>query len=228
MTKRMRVQSVKTLGAMAVVAQMFVFPGCGGGNTPSTTTGSAGTTGTAGSSSTGGTTGSGGTTGTGGSVGGTTGSAGTTGAGGTAFGQPVCPSSVTKNGTCAPTDVQFCYKTCGPESKGVKSETCQTSGSYTEMSGCSFDPSVDFSCYKIPAAANTACPAGATPQAGQSCDVPMCTLCNSMQGVSGGGYNDSNMQPKTGWCVCTNPASGTRVWSCASNTAWPCPGGQGC
>ena len=42
------------------------------------------------------------------------------------FGQPACPSTVVKGGACAPTDSQFCYKTCGPESVGVKSEMCTT------------------------------------------------------------------------------------------------------
>ena len=47
------------------------------------------------------------------------------------------------------------------------------------MSGCTFEPTRDFSCYKIPTAANTACPAGVTPQGSMACDVPHCTLCNS-------------------------------------------------
>src|SRR5215471_7707584 len=122
MTKRNRVHSV-TLGAVALVAQAFIFQACGGGNSPSMP-------GSAGSSSPG-SGGSGGSVGVGGS---------TETDGGSGFGQPVCPSTVSKGGACAATDVQFCYKTCGPEKSGVKSETCQTSGTYAEMSGCSFDP----------------------------------------------------------------------------------------
>lgn len=155
------------------------------------------------------------------------------------FGLPACASTVTKGGACAATDAQCCYKTCGPEKKGVKSEICQTSAVYAEMSACAFDPTQDFSCYKLPAAGtvNAACPAGVMPQASMDCGggdggvaVPMCTSCNSLQGMSGGIYLDSSGAQKTGYCVCQAPnASGVRVWSCATdNGSWPCPGNTGC
>jgi len=216
MTKR--IQTVQTLGAMALV---FVLQACGGGNDPAMT-GNAGTNGTGSAGTTGaaGTTGVAGTTGSGGSA-----AAGTSGA----FGEPACLSTVTKGGTCAPTDQQFCYKTCGPEKTGVKTETCTTAGTYAEMSGCSFDPSKDYACYKIPTAANAQCPAGVTPQGSAACDVPHCVLCNSLGGVVGGQYNDSGGAPKVGWCTCQEPNSaGMRTWTCASDTAWPCPLGRGC
>jgi hypothetical protein len=224
MIKRIRphVQSVRLLGAVALTAQVFFFAGCGGGNDPAVTgaagtTGGAGTTGVAGS-------GAAGTTGAAGAAG-TTGGAGTTGA----FGEPACLSTVVKGGACTPTDQQFCYKSCGPEKTGVKSETCQTSGTYAEMSGCTFDRARDFSCYKIPTVAQTACPAGVTPKGSDPCDVPHCTLCNSTQGLIGGSYLDSSGAPKVGWCTCQEPNSaGTRAWTCASDTAWPCPLGAGC
>ena len=95
---------------------------------------------------------------------------GPAGAGGSmAFGEPACLSSVVKGGACTPTDQQFCYKTCGPVKSGVKTETCQTSGTYAEMSGCTFNPANNYACYKIPAAAQTACPAGVTPQGSMDC-----------------------------------------------------------
>src|SRR5262245_42371285 len=141
MMKRIRVQSAKTLGAVAVVAQMFIFQACGGGNNPVTTTGSAGSgsQGSAGSGpGTAGTTGTGGTTGSGGSVS-PAGSAGATGAGGGGPGQPSCVGLTTaggmepaKNVACVATDIQLCYRTCGPEKTGYKSETCMTSGAYAE------------------------------------------------------------------------------------------------
>jgi hypothetical protein len=34
---------------------------------------------------------------------------------------------------------------------------------------------------------------------------------------------DSGSNAKTGYCVCVNSK-----WSCASDTAWPCPNGPGC
>ena len=214
MTKR--IQTVQTLSAVALV---FVLQACGGGNGPAMSgTGNSTGSGTAGTTGTGGTTGVAGTTGTGGSAAG----------GSTALGEPACLSTVTKGGACTPTDQQLCFKTCGPEKTGFKSEMCTTAGTYAEMSGCSFDPAKDYSCYKIPAAANTQCPAG-TPMGSASCDVPHCVLCNSLQGVTGGQYNDSGGAPKVGWCTCQEPnAQGLRTWTCASDTAWPCPLGAGC
>ena len=217
MTKRIR-SFVRSLGAVALMAQLFAFQGCGGGNSPS----KAGSGGAAAGTSTGGATG----TTTGGSSGG-----GGTGAGGgsAAFGEPACAATVAKGAACTPSDQQLCYKTCGPEKSGVKSETCQTSGAYAEMSGCTFDPLKNYACYKIPTAANTACPAGVTPQGSMACDVPHCTLCNSMQGLTGGAYLDSSGASKAGWCSCQEPnTAGVRSWSCASDTAWPCPFGSGC
>ena len=173
------------------------------------------------------TAGTGGVGGTGGGVAGTGGDI--TGTGGGSFGQPACPSTVVRGGACTAVDPQFCYKTCGPDSVGVKTETCTTNGTYAEMSGCTFDPSRDFSCYKIPSTTNAVCPQAVTPQASGACDVPPCTLCNSLQGIVGGQYLDSSGAPKVGWCACKLPnAAGTRTWSCASDTSWPCPLGSGC
>jgi hypothetical protein len=176
-------------------------------------------------------------TGIGGVGGGSSGAAGAGGAGGSTgtgaagagggFGQPACPSTVTKGGPCASVDTQFCYKTCGPESLGLKSETC-TGGVYAEMSGCSFDPARDYSCYRIPAIANDACAAGGTPQANGPCTINACTLCNDNRGLPGGFYLDSAGAQKQGYCVCSTSASGAQKWSCAVETAWPCPAGSGC
>jgi len=110
--------------------------------------------------------------------GGTTGSGGVTGMGGTAFGEPACPPVVRGN-TCTPDDPQLCYKTCGPERTGVKALTCQVNGTYSEMAGCTFDPTKDYSCYAIPSVANAVCLPGAMPQGSAACDVDHCVLCNS-------------------------------------------------
>ena len=240
------------LAVAALVASIQVT-GCGdsGGGGGAGSTGAAGTTGTAGTTGAAGTTGTAGTTGAGGTSTGqagsgtagtsatgtagtsATGAAGTTGAAGSgAFGQPLCLGTVTKGGACAATDQQLCYKTCGPQSKGVKSETC-TNAIYVEMDGCSFDPAGDYACYKLPTAANAMCPAAATPpQAGQPCTVDMCNPCNSAGGLAGGNYKDSSAATKVGWCVCQPAnAAGNRTWSCASDTAWPCTatgGAPGC
>lgn len=248
MTKRMRVQSVKTLGALALVApMMFVFQACGGGNNPSNTPGSAGSTspGSAGSSNAGSAGTTGGTTGTGGSIGGSTGGS-TAGTGGGAPGTPSCVGLTTasgmepaKNVPCVATDPQLCYRTCGPEKTGYKAEMCQTSGSYSEMSGCTFPETPiaggDYACYKIPAAANTMCPKDATtgaytvPKGSDPCTIDACVVCNDMGGISGGNYSDSGGAVKPGYCVCQQPdQNGARKWSCGSTTAWPCPGKIGC
>ena len=62
------------------------------------------------------------------------------------------------------------------------------------------------------------------------CNVPQCTVCNSMQGTVGGSYLDVTGALKPGFCVCQPPdANGTRTWSCASNNgSWPCPLQSGC
>jgi hypothetical protein len=250
----LRSSSILGIGLAVAALAAFQVTGCGdsgGGGTPGSggSTGTAGSTGAGGTSSSGvaGTTGSGGdsSTGTAGSSAtgtagssssgsaGTTGTGGSTGAGGSgAFGQPLCPGTVTKGGACTATDPQLCYKTCGPQSKGVKSETC-TNAAYVEMDGCSFDPSMDYSCYKLPTAANTMCPAAdMPPQASMDCTVDMCKPCNTTGGLPGGMYKDSSGNAKVGYCVCQPmSASGRRTWSCASDTAWPCTatgGSPGC
>jgi len=241
MTRR----SVAYVGTVALLAQALLTQGCGGGNSPSQTGGAGGvisTGGTTNVTSTGGTiTGAGGTT-----APETTGAGGTTtpassGAGGTttpattgvdAGGTftPLCSvlltaagAAPTKNGICVDADPQLCYKTCGPNSIGFKSEIC-TAGVYNEQSGCSFETGVDFSCYKIPTTIDPSCPATA-PTASSVCTVGTCILCNV-----NGGYLDSGGNAKTGYCVCPTPSAttGTAKWSCASSTAWPCPAGQGC
>jgi len=232
----MTMRSVTYVGTVALFALVVGTQGCGS-NTPSNPSGAGGTTGavtgTGGSSAV---TGTGGSTavavGTGGSTGTAVGTGGTTTTptgGTTGTYDPLCGSLLTaagvaptKNGICVAADSQLCYKTCGPNSVGFKSETC-TAGVYVEQSGCSFPTGVDYSCYKIPTTVDATCPTTA-PQASQPCTVATCTLCGGTTG-----YLDSTGAAKTGYCVCPAPgASGTSKWSCASSTAWPCPAGQGC
>jgi len=156
------------------------------------------------------------------------GSSADAGTGGNVFGEPACLSTVVRSTACGPADQQLCYKTCGPEKTGRKSETC-VDGVHSEMSGCIFDPSQDYSCYAIPAAQNAACPQAFTPQASTTCQVDHCVLCNSLAGLTGGGFLDSTGAFKTGYCTCQLPdAAGERTWTCASDTSWPCPLGVGC
>jgi hypothetical protein len=177
--------------------------------------------------------GTGGASGGGGvACGGNTGMGGSTGG----FGEPACASSVLRSQPCGPADQQLCFKRCGPEDIGVKKVTCQATPAspgatvYVEMSGCTFDSIADYSCYKIPTAASSACPAGVTPMGSMTCGtVPHCVLCNSIGGLPGGLYLDSTGSAKVGYCVCQPPnAAGLRTWSCASDTSWPCPTGSGC
>ena len=233
----MTTRTVTYFATVALLSQVLLTQGCGS-NAPATTAGTGGASaaigGTTEPTSTGGASASGGATvattvaSTGGSTvaaaGGTTGAAGATGS--TNF-QPLCALlttaagvSPTKNGLCTATDPQSCYKTCGPQSVGFKTETC-TTGSYAEGSTCSYPPG-DYSCYKIPTAIDPTCPTTA-PQANSACTVAPCTLCN----VSNG-YLDSSGTAKTGYCVCPASTTGSSKWSCASSTAWPCPQGSGC
>jgi hypothetical protein len=187
----------------------LVTPGCWGTNLPSRILGATG--------------GSSATTGEGG-AGGTTDDAGASD-----MFSPLCSDvpltaagvAPSKGVTCTPDDPQLCYKTCGPFNIGFKSETCSGT-TYAEMTGCSFPPG-DYSCYRIPTSIAPSCPAD-PPKAGDACTVGECVLCNV-----GGGYFDSKGSAKTGYCICPPPDDeGTRQWSCASDTAWPCPTGLGC
>ena len=177
------------------------------------------------------TAGTGGGAGTGG-AGDTRGEGGTGGTGGVIdagpFGEPACLPKVAQGGACTPMDQQFCYKPCGPEGAGVRSETCRSgSGLYAEMDGCSYDLTRDYSCYRIPAEPDAAC--AAAPQAGAACDLPACRPCNSRGGIARGEYFRAAGAATTGWCVCQAPdAAGKRTWSCANAPTWPCPLGSGC
>jgi hypothetical protein len=221
---------------LPILAGVFLFEaaGCSSSNEPSTT--AAGGSGGATTGNTGGTGGATTSTGTGGAGGTSGGSGGGSGTGGSTGGSggggnfsPLCSAvpitmageAPTKGGVCTATDTQLCYKTCGPLSVGFKSETC-TSGLYVEQSGCSF-PDQDYACYKIPTPVSATCPT-TVPQASQACTVAECTPCNV-----GGMYLDSGGASKEGFCVCPAAgSSGSRKWSCASLTAWPCPMGKGC
>lgn len=190
------------------------------GSSEDATAGTGGAAGTGAASGEGGTIGGGGTTGTGGA----TAAGGGTGGG---FGEPACLPKVAQGAACTQTDQQFCYKPCGPAGAGVRSETCRSSGLYTEMEGCSYDPARDYSCYRIPAEPDSAC--AAAPQAGAPCDLPACRPCNSRGGIARGEYFSAAGAATTGWCVCQEPdAAGKRTWSCANAPTWPCPLGSGC
>ena len=152
--------------------------------------------------------------------GGTPGSGGTSASGGSPF-QPLCGDEVAKGNPCDQSSTQFCYKTCGPNSIGYKSETCQL-GTYAEQAGCTFPSGQDYSCYKLPNQRPTQCPVG-VPRATQACSIPECLVCFGGT-VSSPLYQDSTGTQKNGFCVCTE--AGT--WTCASTSAWPCPGGTGC
>jgi len=200
--------------------------GTGGDATMST--GGSATTSTGGSA-----TGDGGspTTGTGGSTG-MSGSPGTGGATSGSFSPPCGSTSggveIAKGGTCVAADTQLCYKTCGPINVGFKAERC-TSGAYVEEA-CAFPPDGDYSCFKVPTADSAGCPT-TPPQHNQPCTIDACSVpCSgtacAMCGLSAG-YLDSKGSPKSGYCVCIAGSAGNK-WSCASASAWPCPGGQGC
>jgi hypothetical protein len=154
---------------------------------------------------------------------------------------PACADLRTASGVqpmracgCGPTDPQLCHKPCGPEGRGTKSVTC-TAAVYAETPICTFDLSSDYSCYRVPTAAeNTSCPAVAPgeyvqPRQSSACTVDRCLVCNSFGGLPTGEYVDDRGAIKSGYCVCTPPDStGSRTWTCAGDQDWPCPSGAGC
>lgn len=131
-----------------------------------------------------------------------------------------------KKGTpCTSEDPPLCYRPCGPRSVGWKTEQC-LAGVYAE-GDCTFPPDADYACFAIPDQIDTGvCPTNAPPKATDECDVPGCTLCNL-----NGQYFDTGDNAKDGYCICRLPEEdpeGIRRWTCASETAWPCPFNRGC
>lgn len=151
--------------------------------------------------------------------GGSTAAGGTTASGGTEISPP---PAVTLPGTActteskdAPcTDSAVCYKFCGPDSQGSKALTCN--GSKYGEGACTFSATTSYACYSLAAVALCA----SSPTAGSSCSLAPCKPCG---GSSGTTYYDTGSNAKTGYCVCTGGK-----WSCASTSAWPCPGKTGC
>jgi len=137
--------------------------------------------------------------------------------------------AVAKGISCVPADVQTCYKACGPDNSGYKSETC-TGGVYAEQSDCSFDTKCDWGCFKLPKATPAECPTAA-PKHGAACTISPCIVCGGTDLAQTTGYLDSKNSQKIGFCICLPPTAsgGTQKWSCATQgTAWPCPGNTGC
>lgn len=185
--------------------------------------------GEAGEATTGGSSGRGGGAGTGSSVGGQGASAGN---------PPIDPDfsppcflgptvsggeEIKKGTSCTAEDPPLCYRTCGPNQTGWKTETC-LAGVYAE-GDCTFPPENDYSCYKIPDPIDTtACGLTAPPAATDPCTAPLCMSCNF-----DGFYEDTGSDVKLGFCTCREAdGDGVRRWTCASETAWPCPLNQGC
>ena len=144
------------------------------------------------------------------------------GAGGRGQFQPLCDDSIVKGSACDQSSPRLCYRACGPDSTGFKSETCQQ-GTYQEQSGCTFPTGGDYSCYSIPPHLPAECPAATVPRASQPCQLAECIVCFGGS-ANNPLYEDSTGAQKNGYCVCTN--AGT--WTCGSTSAWPCPDGDGC
>ena len=135
----------------------------------------------------------------------------------------VTGEEILKGAPCTPEDAQLCYRPCGPQQVGWKTETC-TAGVYAE-GPCIFPDYKDYSCYHIPDPIDPGvCGITAAPAATDECTAPLCTVCNFE-----GFYQDSSSQLKEGYCVCREPdIDGVRRWTCGSTTAWPCPFSSGC
>ena len=118
---------------------------------------------------------------------------------------------------------QRCYKTCGPEKSGAKSETC-TGGVVRGDVGLQLRAGARLRLLQDPGGGQHRLPGRRTPQASTDCTVDHCVVCNSTGGLPGGGYRDSGGAAKAGYCVCQAANSaGKRTWSCASDTAVALP-----
>jgi len=138
--------------------------------------------------------------------------------------EPVCDATVTKSNACFSYGA-ICYKTCGPDNTGYKSETCSFQVGlgwvYNEQAGCSF-PAGDYSCYSVPISPSNACPK-THPVATQACSVPQCTVCYGGTAAAPQ-YYDSTHALKGGYCVCNDAG----IWTCAGTDSWPCSLGANC
>jgi hypothetical protein len=119
-----------------------------------------------------------------------------------------------KDGAC--TGSAVCYKYCGPESQGYKTETCN--GSKYVEEACTFSSTTNYACYSLDSVAPCASP---PPSSTDSCSLPPCHPCGNADAT---GYYDSSGAAKIGYCVCTTSGK----YSCGSTVAWPCPDGKGC
>lgn len=72
---------------------------------------------------------------------------------------PTTAGEEIKKGTaCTEADPQCCWRSCGPQSIGWKTEQC-VAGVYAE-GDCQFPPAGDYSCYAIPDAIDATVPCG--------------------------------------------------------------------
>jgi len=222
-----------------------VNDGTGGkGSGGQTTSGNGGsTTGTGGSttSGTGGmtTTGSGGSntgtggsnTGTGGATGGGTGGATGGGTGGSSGGVAMCPSSLKDKMVCAATDVSPCNKNCGVNAAGAglprATKPCACIASTvtppmawdcTNAGACTYPATFDKTCFSLTPVPQ-ACPTTLITTGVSPCTNTAGAMCGPICGsatTTVNSYQDSNMNPKAGYCACISG-----VWQCASTKEWP-------
>ena len=186
-----------------------VVNACGGhlGSREGATAGTGGAAGAGGASDArgeGGTVGSGGTVGTGGAM-----DAGGGGSGG-GFGEPACLPKVAQGAACtADGSAVLLQAVRPPKAPASKSETCRRpAGSTPRWPAARYDPTRDYSCYRIPTVANAGLRAnGATGavRRGVLRSCPSCRPCNSRGGIAGGMYIDAGGAAKIGYCVCQPP-----------------------
>jgi hypothetical protein len=133
---------------------------------------------------------------------------------------------IKKGTSCTSADVPLCYRPCGPNQVGWKTEEC-VAGVYAE-GDCLFPPDKDYACYQVPKdildVDEEACGLTAPPAATDPCTAPLCLSCNF-----NGFYQDTGSDVKEGYCICREAdQTGVRRWTCASDSAWPCPLSRGC
>jgi hypothetical protein len=147
-------------------------------------------------------------------------------------------TAIAKGVACTAADPQLCFKPCGNIGVGLKSETC-SAGYYVEASYCVYDPACDYSCYRLPAEADPACPTpeATVPRRGQPCTLPACVVCGGTASEQTTGFLEPSGTMRVGYCSCRQPViTGmgyvitSPIWACGVGGAhtWPCPGEPGC
>ena len=143
---------------------------------------------------------------------------------------PPALSTVAKGGACGPADQQFCYKRVrSREHRREVGDVHDRPAPTPRCRAARFDPTQRLLLLQDPGRCQRRLSVGRRAPDGSgvrpSRPARSATASRASSAVS---ISDAAGAPKIGWCVCQPGATGMTTWSCASDTAWPCPLGAGC